>query len=290
MPTFATPAPITVKLDLIAGDVHLTAGDRADTVVTVRPASDREVDVRAAERTRVEYADGTLSVQTPKRRGLLGRISGAAQEGRVQVTVDLPAGSGVRGASALGRMHGEGRLGECRFSTAAGDIELEQTGPLRLDTALGLVSIGSAIGDVEATTAHGHVRIGRIEGSAEIKNLSGPVEIGQITGDLKLTGVNGSLSVDRAYADVTAKTANGSLRIGEVRQGSVSLEATAGSIEVGIREGTSAYLDAHSLIGGVRNALNDADAPAQSDSTVKIVARTHVGTIEVRRSLLGQDS
>ena len=160
MPTFDTPAPITVKLDLIAGDVHLRAGDRADTVVTVRPASDRDVDVRAAERTRVEYADGTLSVQTPKRRGLLGRVSGPHQEGRVQVAVDLPAGSGVRGGAALGRMHGEGRLGECRFSTAAGDIELEQTGPLRLDTALGLVSIGSAIGDVDATTAHGRVRIG----------------------------------------------------------------------------------------------------------------------------------
>ncbi|MGI8415742.1 MAG: DUF4097 family beta strand repeat-containing protein, partial [Nakamurella sp.] len=35
MPTFGTPEPITVTIDLPIGDVRLTASDREDTVVEV---------------------------------------------------------------------------------------------------------------------------------------------------------------------------------------------------------------------------------------------------------------
>ena len=38
MPTFDTPEPITVTLELGVGDVRITASDRADTVVEVRPS------------------------------------------------------------------------------------------------------------------------------------------------------------------------------------------------------------------------------------------------------------
>ena len=189
-----------------------------------------------------------------------------------------------KGAAGAGRLHATGRLGECGFRTAAGDIELERTGPLRLDTAFGTVDVGNATGTVEAATAHGTVRFGTIEGRANISNLSGSVDVGTVTGDLRLVGTNGDLSVDRAHSDLDARTVNGNLRVGEIRRGSVALETTAGSIEVGIRRGTSAYLDAQALVGAVHNALSDAAGPSESGETVKVHARTKLGAISVKRS------
>ena len=69
MPVFATPEPISVTIDLSVGDVRLVASDRTDTVVEVRPSDESDdSDVQAAQQTRVEYANGTLTVRGPKSR------------------------------------------------------------------------------------------------------------------------------------------------------------------------------------------------------------------------------
>src|SRR3954464_7402756 len=65
--TFDTPQPISATLDVVVGDVRVTAGERADTVVDVRPSDpSNEEDRKAAEQTRVEYEHGHLLVKTPK--------------------------------------------------------------------------------------------------------------------------------------------------------------------------------------------------------------------------------
>ena len=67
MPTFDTPEPITLTLDVGMGDIQVVASDRTDTVVDVRPSDPaKKSDVTAAEQTRVEYANGRLLVQGPK--------------------------------------------------------------------------------------------------------------------------------------------------------------------------------------------------------------------------------
>ena len=67
MPTYDTPEPISVSLELGVGDIRITASDRTDTVVDVRPSDPAsEADVTAAEQTRVEFADGRLSIKAPK--------------------------------------------------------------------------------------------------------------------------------------------------------------------------------------------------------------------------------
>ena len=56
MPTFATPEPITVSIELSVGDVRIVASDRTDTTVQVRPTDEsRDLDVRDADQTRVEH-------------------------------------------------------------------------------------------------------------------------------------------------------------------------------------------------------------------------------------------
>src|SRR4029450_8496829 len=63
MPNYETPEPISVTLEVGVGNVRVTASDRTDTTVDVRPSDDAdESDVKAAAQIRVDYANGTLQV------------------------------------------------------------------------------------------------------------------------------------------------------------------------------------------------------------------------------------
>jgi hypothetical protein len=54
MPTFDTPQPISVTVELGVGDLRIVASDRTDTMVEVRPSDPaKKADVTAAEQTRV---------------------------------------------------------------------------------------------------------------------------------------------------------------------------------------------------------------------------------------------
>jgi DUF4097 and DUF4098 domain-containing protein YvlB len=87
-----------------------------------------------------------------------------------------------------------------------------------------------------------------------------------------------------AKAGLGAKSANGDVRLGEAVRGSVVLETHAGDVEVGIREGTAAYLDVRSVAGRVLNELDAAGAPEPSAETVEVRARTSTGDIVIRRA------
>ena len=67
MPTFHTPEPISVTVELGVGNLRIVASDRTDTMVEVRPSdAAKKADVTAAEQTRVEYAGGRLLIKAPK--------------------------------------------------------------------------------------------------------------------------------------------------------------------------------------------------------------------------------
>ena len=67
MPTFDTPDPILVTLEIGVGDVRITASDRTNTTVAVRPTDPaKKGDVAAAEQTRVEFSEGSLLIRAPK--------------------------------------------------------------------------------------------------------------------------------------------------------------------------------------------------------------------------------
>src|ERR1700737_4158155 len=67
MPSFDTPAPISVSVELGVGDLRIVAADRTDTIVEVRPSDGaKKADVTAAEQTRVELDGGRLLIKAPK--------------------------------------------------------------------------------------------------------------------------------------------------------------------------------------------------------------------------------
>lgn len=280
MPTFDTPKPISASVDFYVGSLRVVAEDRADTVVDVRPTDgSSDLDVKAAGRVRVEFANGKLLVKGPKEHSLFSRTSPS-----VDVEILLPAGSELRAATAMGGLTAHGRLGDCAYRTGAGDIQVEQAGELDLNTAYGEVSVGRAAGAAEIATSSGEVRVGEVAGTAKIKNSNGPTRVGEVAGDLTVRASNGAVTVDHAGADVTIKTANGPITVGELVRGSTVLESAAGRIAMGVREGTATWLDVRTKAGTVRQSLEESGAPGESTDALKVRARTMLGDIVIHRA------
>ena len=257
MPTFDTPEPISATIDVAMGDIRVSAGEGGTTVVAVRPSdASSEQDIKAAESTRVEYANEQLLIKAPKLRSWLSSGGGS-----VDVTIELPAGSNVHGALGAADFHSDGRLGDCRIKTGLGRIQVDQADTLHLKSGAGDISVEHATGHAEVTVGSGDVRLRELDRSAVVKNSNGATWVGVAGGDLRVNSANGSIAVDEARAGVVAKSANGDVRLGEAVRGSVVLETQIGDLEVGIREGTAAWLDVRSTAGRVRNALEATAAP-----------------------------
>ncbi|MFJ3906025.1 DUF4097 family beta strand repeat-containing protein [Streptomyces sp. NPDC090025] len=278
MPSFPTPEPITVVLEFDFGNVRLNATTRSDTVVEVLPSTGSEGnDIKAVKETKVSYANGVLTVKGPRRRSVFGRT------GSIDVSVDLPAGSHLQGNAPMGDFIAQGRLGECRVKTSVGTIQLADTGTVDLRASHGDIRVARIAGDADLNGS-GRIDIGEITGTAAVKNGIGETVIGAAAGGLKVNTSMGRVTVGVAEAGVDVRSSHGSITIGELVRGSATLQTSLGGIEIGIREGTAAWLDVHSKVGAVRNSLGPAEGPAEGDETVEIHARTSAGDIVIRRA------
>ena len=285
---FDTPSAIAVTLDLYVADVRLAVSDRADTVVEVRPSDPgKAADVKAAENTRVEYDDATrmLSVVSKKPRSRFINFSGKRPES-VDLLIQLPADSAVRGEADLGDFQSDGALGAVTLKTDLGAVHLAETGPLNLRNGVGAITVEAVTGPAEVHCGSGDIRIGAVDGTADVSTGNGKVRVGAVTGTATVKASNGSVSVDRALSDITAASANGEVRIGEVTRGTVSATSKNGSVEVGVREGSAAFLDLTTGVGRVYNELASADAPQAGEQVdkVEVHASTKLGDVTIRRA------
>ena len=281
MPRFPTPEPISVVVELV-GDVRITASDRDDTVVTVRPRDPSNAsDVKTAEQTNVELLAGQLTIKAPRNWRRFTPFGGTET---IEVILELPTGSQVTADSAFGSFSADGELGECRLKSAMGNIRLDHTGPLNVSTGYGNITVDRAGGPTELRTGTGAIRIDEIDGPATIKNANGDTDIGEVTGDLRVKASNGDVTVRRAQDSATARTACGDVRFLDVQRGTVVLETAAGELEVGIREGTAAWFDVETKFGMVRSSLDPTEEPGPSDTTAEVRARTSAGDILIGRA------
>ena len=287
MTTFDTPDPIAVDLEVGVGDVRIEASDRVDTTVEVGPSDPaKPADVRAAEQTRVEYANGHLTVKGPS--GWRQWVSHRGDS--IDVAISLPAGSRLQAEVGVAALRATGRLGECRAKVGVGDVSLEEVGTLNLKTGAGDVTVDRVAGRAEVVTGSGGVRIGRIEGTAWVKNSNGDTWIGEAGGDARASTASGTITIDRAGAGVVAKSAHGRVHLGEVAHGTAVAESALGDLEIGVRDGVPAWLDLHTKFGRVRNELDASERPASGEDSVEVRARTSMGDIVIHRSLAGSDA
>jgi hypothetical protein len=284
MPSFETPQPIVLSIELSQGMVEVIAGERTDTVVTLTPTDpDRPADIEAARKTVIDLANGTISVRMPKPGGIAAPVIGWKRSGSVDVIVELPAGSSLRADTGVADFRCEGRLGDVDVRTGVGNVRLDQTGGVRVHSGTGRFAVEEASGNAEIVTA-GDMTIGAVSGNAEVKNINGKTWIGWVGGHVKVKSANGDVTIDDAGGDVMVKTANGHIRLGQIARGSTTVETAAGGLEIGIREGTAAWIDANTRFGRVQSNLSPADDPDPSVETVQVRARTAFGDVLITRS------
>jgi hypothetical protein len=282
MPTFDTPNPITATVTVVAGDVRISAGDAGSTTVTVEPTDGANAeDRKAAEQTRVEYTNGHLLVRAPKLRSWLPGSRG----GSVDVRIDLPAASQAHGGGALADFVLDGPLGDVRLKTGLGHIQVEHAASLTVKSGLGDISVDRVTGHADISSGSGEIRVSELDGGAVVKNSNGDTWVGQAGGDLRVSAANGSIAIDAAQASVVAKSSNGDVRLGAAVRDSVVLETSLGDLEVGIPEGTAAWLDVRAAAGKVRNGLEAAATPPDTAAEkVEVRARTSAGDVVIRRA------
>ncbi|HEX4442063.1 MAG TPA: DUF4097 family beta strand repeat-containing protein [Galbitalea sp.] len=282
MPTFETPNPIDLAINVQVGRIEVVASDRPDTVVTVTPSSaDKAVDRHGVESTKVEFDGKRVTVIGPK-----ARISwiGPGPFDSVDIRVELPAGSRLTAELSVGNLRTDGRLGATRVKCSSGSAELGSTGDLWLRAGHGGAIVDSADGSAEITSDYGRIRIGSVSGDSVLKASYGSIDIEEAGGDVDAKLSYGDLEITRALGSVTAKTAYGDIRLGEISRGSIQVESGYGRIALGVRPGVPAWLDLSSKNGHVRNELAGDNTPDASETTVAVRARTQVGEISVQRA------
>lgn len=202
MRKYDTPTPISAVLDITAGRIQLIAADRTDTTVEVLPANpSKGRDVKAAEQTTVEYADGVLRIATSA-----GQHQILGPSGSVEVTVKLPAGSRVEGKSDGAELRAVGRLGDVAFDGAYGVTKLDEATRVRLTAHAGDVSVGRLHGPAEISTQKGDIQIAEaVRGTVVLRTESGDVSVGAAQ------GVSASLDAGTTYGRVhnSLKNADG---------------------------------------------------------------------------------
>jgi hypothetical protein len=179
MQKFASPAPVSVVLDIPAGRVQFIAADRADATVEVLPADpSKGRDAKAADRTVVAFADGVLRI-TAAAAG--NRLVGPS--GSVEVTVQVPSGSRVEGRTAGAELRGVGRLGDVVFEGAYRRIKLDEAASVRLTAVDGDVEVGRLGGPAEISTPRGDIRIVEaVRGTVVLRTESGDISVGAASG------------------------------------------------------------------------------------------------------------
>ena len=132
-------------------------------------------------------------------------------------------------------------------------------------------------------------------GDVQIRSIGGEAKINSASGDVILREVKGELSVNSASGDVLVREAGSSVgdqhrlrRPGDRQRrqtGKVTLKSASGDLKVGIREGTSLWVDARSRSGEVRSELPVSDLPPDGNGpSVELRANTMSGDITVARA------
>jgi DUF4097 and DUF4098 domain-containing protein YvlB len=270
MTTFTTPEPITATLTTAGARVRVVASERPDTVVRVEPVDG--ANTKVAEHTKVEFADGELSVKTTR---------SGDKNGSVAITVELPVGSRLVLNTAWTDVHANGLLGDCALNIASGRVQLGHVAALRGQLASGAVTVGhvASTADIDGGTAE--VRLGEVRGTVRYEGSTGKVWIGHALSDVTLSSAGGSVDIERADGNVIAKSGNCPIRVGRLSRGQAELTNASGGIKVGIPEGTIAWVDAKSTKGTVRNSL---PAPTPAEFDVKVQAHTRLDDIVIHRA------
>ncbi len=284
--TFQTPGPVRTEIRLGPGEVRLNSGEEGQTIVTLEPLRDNDSTREAIANARIELREraGEYEVVVDVRDR--GRGFSLGRGADVRVEIRCPDGTDVEAKSGSADIEGRGRFGSLDVGTGSGDVQFETVdGEARANAASGDVVIDSVGGNARINTASGDQQLGSVAGDAKLNSASGDVVVRSAAGEVEVNSASGDVRVEEAASSVGVNTASGDVVIGSAVKGRVTLKSASGDMEIGIREGSTLFVDARSRSGEVRSELPVSDAPPEGDAPhVELRANTMSGDIRIARA------
>jgi DUF4097 and DUF4098 domain-containing protein YvlB len=283
--TFDTPGEVRLNIRLGAGEIRLETGDVKQTTVELEPLRDNEASAAAVENARVELrkrGEGhEVVIDVRDRAKGFGFFRGA----EVLVEVRSPDGTEVEAKSGSADVEGRGQFGDVEVETGSGDVQFGDVGNANINAASGDIQVGAIGGDASINSASGDIQLASIGHNGKVNSASGDVQIREARGSLSVNSASGDILIREAGSSLSVNTASGDQMIGAVAQGSVGLKSASGDLKVGIREGSTLWVDARSRSGEVSSELPVSDLPPEGDAPhVELRANTMSGDITLVRA------
>jgi len=260
---FDTAGPVSLRVRIPAGALAIAAEETAVSTVDVRPMrADDDAARRLADRTLVELHGDALVVDVP---------DDATDDRPLSITVTVPRDSAVQARTASAGVRCRGRLSRLDCNTASGALAAEQL-----------------TGDASVHTASGRIELGEVGGELRVRSASAAVAVETVLGDTEISTASGAVTVGCADGSVHARTASGGLAVACAAHGDLRLDSASGDVRVGVRPGTTAWLDLATVSGRTRRELDDVTGEAAGGRCdVNLRVRTTSGDIHVFRADTG---
>lgn len=280
MTTFDTPAPITLSVELAAGEVTVDATAATTTEIDLRPARTGDSDAIALiEQARVEQSGDTVVVHVPA-----GRASGLFRNRpEIVITARIPTGSTIAAKLRSADLRVTGELDSARVESASGDISLaDLAGTARIDSASGDVRLATIGGDLRVKTASGDITAGTCCADVTVQTASGDTTLDVVEGDLEVKTASGDVEVGTVDGSARARTASGDVELARLRAGRVEVQTVSGEVELGVERGIAVWLDVSSLSGTVSSTLEPTEPAGDAAASLELRVNTVSGDISLQ--------
>jgi DUF4097 and DUF4098 domain-containing protein YvlB len=279
MYTFNTPGPIDVRVELWQGEVNVVADDTETTTVELSPLRNDAAARDAVDNARVEQRGNEVVVLMPKAKGGLFR-------GRAEVRADIrvPTGSNASIETASADIETDGQLGNVRAASGSGDVSIESSANLEVRTGSGDIRVTTVHGSCNIKCGSADVRVDAVHGDADVASGSGDVMVDTVTGSFRVKTGSGDIMLVQAGHTVDAMAGSGDLLLKRIEQGKVKVKTGTGDVQIGVADGTAAYLDIMTVTGDVTSDLDAAEAPSAGERMVDINVQSGSGDVVLQRS------
>jgi len=155
-------------------------------------------------------------------------------------------------------------------------------------TASGDVDLGEITGDARVKTASGDVSVEDVHGTTSVQTASGDLAVQRARSDLTGQLVSGDIWIRDALKSASLNTVSGDVRIDAAREGVVQVNAISGDINIGVRRGSSVFVDCNTISGSMTSELELSDSPSseagEPGPQLEIRAKTVSGDVSLTRA------
>jgi DUF4097 and DUF4098 domain-containing protein YvlB len=271
---FDVTGPVELDIRLASGEIEVdpTLDGRVEVDLTAHDEESQRLVDSARIELQERHGRPEIVVDVPQRKSGFGFSLSFGRSG-ITCRIRCPHESGLAVRTKSADILARGTLGGLNVATASGDVEV--------DCVSGGVTVKSASSDFSA----------RDVGAVNIQTASGDIDIDVARGPVNVATASGDVTINAAYDNVNANTVSGDQDHGAVMRGTVALSSVSGDVSVGVRRGSSVFLDCNTVSGDTTSELELTTEPAANDGPhVEIRAKTVSGDIRITRALAPADT